>query len=177
MISGRIGNYEIRILNEKKTHIKELTYFEIYLGERIIAKCHYFSGRDYYPAWLEIDYNPWIRQEDEELEVQFFKIIYDFLPHNSRLFVTYDKDKETAELIFKGYSVLDTPLGFALLRAGFTWFKVWYFPEGGNEGGPKIQANKPISEEIGKRELLELIRSEEIKNLRVKEWIVNNVKG
>lgn len=176
MLNGKVGDYDIQIKNEKKTHIRELSYFEVYLGGRLLGKCHYFSGRDYYPAWLEIDYIPWIRQEDQELEVQFFKNVYNFLPYNSRLFVTYDKDTETSELIFKGFSVLDTPLGFSLLRAGFTWFKVWYFPEGGNEGGPKIQANKPINEEIGKKELAKLLESEDIKNPNVKEWIVRNVK-
>lgn len=176
MLKGKVGNYNIQIRSEKRTHIKELIYFEIYLGDKLVGKCNYFSGREYYPAWLEIDYIPWLREQSNELEVSFFKVLYDFLPYNSRLFVTYNKDKETSDLIFKGFSVLDTPLGFSLLKAGFTWFKVWYFPEGGNEGGPKIQANKPINEEIGKKELIELLDSEEIKNWNVKEWIVSNAK-
>ncbi|AWR97128.1 DUF1122 domain-containing protein [Acidianus sulfidivorans JP7] len=179
MLQGNINNYVIQVKNEKKTHIKELIYFELYLNDKLVGRCNYFSGRrqENYPAWLEIDYFPWLRKESVDLEVGFFKIIYNFLPYNSRLFVTYDKDKDTLELISRGFSAIDTPLGFSLLKAGFTWFKLWYFPEGGNEGGPKIQANKPLNEEIGKEELEELLQSEEIKNLEVKEWLVNYVKG
>jgi len=31
-------------------------------------------------------------------------------------------------------------------ESGFRWFKDWYFPEGGLEGGQKLQANKPMDE-------------------------------
>ncbi|ARM75769.1 DUF1122 family protein [Acidianus manzaensis] len=179
MLQGNIGNYIIRIKNERKTHIRELSYFEIYLDNKLLGRCNYFSGRsqENYPAWLEIDYIPWLRKEKGDLEVEFFRLIFNFMPSNSRLFVTYDKDKETLELISRGFSAIDTPLGFALLKAGFTWFKLWYFPEGGNEGGPKIQANKPLNEKIGKKELEELLESEDIKNPEIKEWIINHVKG
>jgi hypothetical protein len=61
-----------------------------------------------------------------------------------------------------------------MLKAGFTWFKIWYFPEGGNEGSPKIQGNKPLNDEVSKKELLELL--DEVKNLQVRNWILRNVK-
>jgi hypothetical protein len=37
-----------------------------------------------------------------------------------------------------------TPLGLALLRAGCRWFKDWYFPEGGREGGTKLHGTLPL---------------------------------
>ena len=39
-----------------------------------------------------------------------------------------------------------TPLGLALLSAGCRWFKDWYFPEGGREGGTKLQGTLPIDD-------------------------------
>lgn len=76
-----------------------------------------------------------------------FVFIYHFLPAGGKLFVTYIRDNETREMLYKGFSPPDTPLGFSLLKAGFTWFKDWYYPEGGNEGSPKLQANKPLNKE------------------------------
>ncbi len=172
MLSGKIGDYNIIIKNFRRTHIRELSYFEMYLNDKLVGRVNYFSGRDYYVPWIEIDYIPWPRQED--IEVELFKYFYNLLTPNSRLFVTYENDKETSDLIFKGYSAADTPLGFSMLKAGFTWFKIWYFPEGGNEGSPKIQGNKPLNEESREKELLELL--DEVKNPRVKEWILHNVK-
>lgn len=40
-----------------------------------------------------------------------------------------------------------TPLGLALLAAGCRWFKDWYFPEGGREGGTKLQGTLPLDDE------------------------------
>lgn len=40
-----------------------------------------------------------------------------------------------------------TPLGLALLRAGCRWFKDWYYPEGGREGGTKLQGTLPLDEQ------------------------------
>jgi hypothetical protein len=39
-----------------------------------------------------------------------------------------------------------TPLGLALLEAGCRWFKDWYFPEGGMEGGTKLQGSIPLDD-------------------------------
>lgn len=39
-----------------------------------------------------------------------------------------------------------TPLGLALLTAGCRWFKDWYFPEGGREGGTKLQGTLPLDD-------------------------------
>ncbi|AAK40445.1 DUF1122 domain-containing protein [Saccharolobus solfataricus] len=156
--------YKLEVRNLKNTHIKELVSFDLLLSNgRQIGKCNYFKGRDYYTPWLEIDYYPILRNEN--LEVIFFKVVYNFLSPGGKLFVTYIRDNETRERLYIGKHPVETPLGFSLLSAGFTWFKDWYFPEGGNEGFPKLQANKPINSDEGIRQL-ETIR-EEIKNVNV----------
>ena len=48
----------------------------------------------------------------------------------------------------RGFPPVGTPLGYALFRAGCTWFKDWYFAEGGREGDTKLQGNKPSSAEL-----------------------------
>lgn len=40
-----------------------------------------------------------------------------------------------------------TPLGLYLLRAGCRWFKDWYYPEGGREGGTKLQGTLPLDDD------------------------------
>lgn len=40
-----------------------------------------------------------------------------------------------------------TPLGLALLAVGCRWFKDWYFPEGGREGGTKLQGTLPLDDQ------------------------------
>ena len=49
-----------------------------------------------------------------------------------------------------------TPLGLAMLRAGCRWFKDWYFPEGGREGGTKLQGTVPLDQERRRRAEAEL---------------------
>ena len=56
-------------------------------------------------------------------------------------------DDETERGLKRRFPPAVTPLGKALLDAGCTWFKDWYYPEGWMEGGMKLQGNKPVSAE------------------------------
>ena len=167
MLKGKINGIEIESRDIKPTHIKELTTFTLFVNGRAVGRAYYFSGRGFYTPWLEIDYDPWPRTEG--IEDDLFSFIYDFLPRGSKLFVTYLKDLETRKMLLQGYNPADTPLGFSLLKAGFTWFKDWYFPEGGNEGVPKLQANKAFTENDETRELRELLG--EVKRDEVRKYI------
>lgn len=140
--------YSVNIKDFKKAHIRELYTFDLYLNEKYVGKAFYFSGRGYYNSWIEIIYDPWPRREN--IEVELFSYFKKVLGNGGRLFVTYHKDEETRELLFRGEAPVNTPLGLSLLLAGFVWFKDWYFTEGGNEGLPKIQANLPsnVDEEL-----------------------------
>lgn len=162
----------------KNTYIRELTSFTLFLNTgELIARCSYFRGRGAYTPWLEMDYNPILRNKG--LEVNLFKIIYNILEPNSKLFVTYIRDIQTITMLYKGVHPVETPLGFSLLSAGFTWFKNWYFPEGGNEGFPKLQGNKPLSTIDAIRQLEEI--KKEVKNdlvkIKVDELIDNYRKS
>lgn len=51
-----------------------------------------------------------------------------------------------------------TPIGLALLRAGCRWLKDWYYPEGGLEGGMKLQGVVPLSESHRRRSANALLK-------------------
>ena len=61
--------------------------------------------------------------------------------------LAYDAGDETERALRRGAPPVATPLGLALLDAGCRWFKDWYFPEGGREGGTKLQGTLPLDEE------------------------------
>lgn len=61
------------------------------------------------------------------------------------LMVAYEGD-ETERALRRKVPPAATPLGLAMLRAGCRWFKDWYYPEGGREGGTKLQATVPLDE-------------------------------
>lgn len=74
------------------------------------------------------------------------------------IFIEYTYDTETRVALEVGVPPHLTRLGYILLLSGFTWFKDWYFPEGFMEGGPKLQAQKPVSEEAKTAQIADLCR-------------------
>lgn len=62
------------------------------------------------------------------------------------LMVAYEGD-ETEAALRRKVPPAATPLGLALLRAGCRWFKDWYYPEGGREGGTKLQGTIPLDDD------------------------------
>jgi hypothetical protein len=68
------------------------------------------------------------------------------LDPGSSLMVAYEGD-ETEAALRRRVPPAATPLGLAMLRAGFRWFKDWYYPEGGREGGTKLQGTLPLDDE------------------------------
>ena len=62
------------------------------------------------------------------------------------IMVAYEGD-ETERALRRRVPPAATPLGLELLRAGCRWFKDWYYPEGGREGGTKLQGTVPVNEQ------------------------------
>lgn len=62
------------------------------------------------------------------------------------LMVAYEGD-ENERALRRKVPPAATPLGLAMLRAGCRWFKDWYYPEGGREGGTKLQGTLPLDAE------------------------------
>jgi hypothetical protein len=103
----------------------------------------HFAGRPsaHIPPWIEAS----LPCHDERFAAEVVAGLAALLPPGGRLMVVYGGD-ETERALQRGCPAVTTPLGHALLTAGCTWFKDWYYAEGGREGETKLQGNKPISE-------------------------------
>ena len=94
---------------------------------------------------------PWIeaslaRAVDEAHLTELVAALAALLPPGGYLMIGYGDD-ETERGLKRRFPPAVTPVGKALLDAGCTWFKDWYYPEGWMEGGMKLQGNKPVSAE------------------------------
>ncbi len=142
MDKGRINNQRyLEIFCKKNNSEKLLFYLSVYQGKQ-----------PYYKPWVEIFginddiylQDGTINYFDTELEDIILNKISDNLGDGGRIFVEYSEDKETRFGLVRDYPEVVTRLGFKLYKRGFTWFKDWYYPEGFNEGGEKLQAEKPV---------------------------------
>ncbi|HEV3474282.1 MAG TPA: DUF1122 family protein [Actinomycetota bacterium] len=64
--------------------------------------------------------------------------------------VAYEGD-DTERALRRKVPPQATPLGLDMLRAGCRWFKDWYYPEGGREGGTKLQGTLPLDDDRRRR--------------------------
>jgi len=171
-IEGKgLDGYTLQVSNVIPGRFAEETNFELYLkarngeiSENPVARCKYFSGRgEFYRPWLEIYYydrlkfkSSEIDLSDGELDENLFKHLSDLLPHGSHIMVVYVNHEETHRGLDLGIPAPATPIGYLLLRAGFTWFKNWYFAEGFWEGDVKLQGEKPLNDKKRKEHLLKI---------------------
>ncbi|MEM2343030.1 MAG: DUF1122 family protein [Sulfolobales archaeon] len=169
---------------------------EVYIAfkdvkKRLLAMKVFHGKPPYYRRWVEVFM---IKKEltfndvvfkfiDSTYERKIIECLSKFLKNGERLFIEYMYDDETKKALELSVPPPLTRLGYILLQNGFTWFKDWYYPEGFMEGGPKLQAEKPIGEESKKKHIDELCREVEksvdmirdLANLREYSWIMNNV--
>jgi hypothetical protein len=123
----------------------------LYREGDMILELKVFCGRGYYRGWIEVfNVNEKLFKDVEE---ELYRIAYDALKPGEPIYVDYSWDPETVKLIDMGAPPEVTRIGFKLLTSGFTWFKVWYYPEGFMEGSVKIQAEKALNEEAKIRHL------------------------
>ncbi len=125
-----------------------------------------FCGRlPVYKPWVEV-FNASVADEKpgipgfhgSKAESWILDLAGEKLEGGESFFIEYYTDPDTLRDLERGVPVPATRLGFELLKRGFTWFKVWYYPEGFSEGGQKIQAQKPVSPDRLKEHLEEIIR-------------------
>jgi hypothetical protein len=126
-----------------------------------VVRLKHFTGRRSagIPPWIEAG----VARDDEAFLAELVAALASVLPPGGRLMVLYGDD-ETERGLKRGFPPVVTPIGYALFRAGSTWFKDWYYPEGWLEGEFKLQGNKPVSEEAREAQLAELRE-------RVESWL------
>lgn len=128
-----------------------------------------FCGRGLYRPWIEIyACNPMItvggrsfKLADSMVEEELINLLARYMRPGEPLYFEYVWDEETLKEASMGVHPAFTRLGWQLLKKGFTWFKLWYYPEGFMEGAEKIQAEKPINAERMRAHFEELRREAE----------------
>jgi len=167
----KLDGYMIHVGNVSRGRFIEEINFELYLkaidgetSENPVVKGKYFSGRgEPYKPWLDIYYYNRVKFKSKRenlseggLGEKLFKHLSDLLPPGSHIMVVYVNHEETRKGLERGVPAPATPIGYLLWKSGFTWFKDWYFAEGGLEGDVKLQGNKPMKDEDKQKNLLEI---------------------
>jgi hypothetical protein len=132
---------------DKETH---LLYIKVFYGRSPL-----------YLLWVEffgINENVKIGEEviqyfDSSFEDRILQFFSEHLGPGDKIFIEYYNDRETANALIHDVPPPLTRLGYKLFNLGFSWFKDWYFPEGYNEGGQKLQGEKPFDDEARRRHL------------------------
>jgi hypothetical protein len=119
----------------------------------LLCSTTYVGQKPYYRPWVElfcINHRPKVGgnfdYRDSKIERSLLDAFTRPLGPGGKIFVEYYFDKETAYGLCCGFPVAVTRQGHLLFELGFTWFKDWYFSEGGHEGGQKLQGEKPLSD-------------------------------
>jgi hypothetical protein len=128
----------------------------------------YFGGRRSagVAPWIEASLG---RDQDEAYRAELVAALAKLLPPGGYLMIGYGDD-ETERGLKRRFPPAVTPTGKALLDAGCTWFKDWYYPEGWMEGGMKLQGNKPVSAEA-REQALATVRAE------IEKWLEAGAGG
>jgi hypothetical protein len=180
----KLNGFTINVNNVSKGRFIEESDFELHLktkkreiSKNPVIKGKYFSGRGKnYSPWLEIYYYNYVEFNSSNIDLSKAKIeqkLFDYLscllPKGSHIMVVYVNHKETQDGLQLGIPAPITPIGYLLLKSGFTKFKDWYFAEGGKEGDVKLQGEKALSKdnekknlEKIKKELVEFLKKEKL---------------
>lgn len=112
-----------------------------------------FSGRGQIPRWLDFEFFPpssWTSQDFQ----RFWEVCAEVVGEGGKVMVGYENFPETLQALQRGVPPILTPLGSALRKAGFWGFKDWYYPEGWAEGGRKLQAERPRSQDLRRYQVM-----------------------
>jgi Uncharacterized conserved protein len=126
----------------KKGRFKEEFNIELKLGGVDLCHIKVFTGRPpYYKPWAEVfNMNP--KCIGSVWELFIYCTLYRYMEPGDTLYVEYVDDPETFAAAQRGAVPQETRLGRLLTACGFRIVKDWYFPEGGLEGGMKLEAEK-----------------------------------
>lgn len=175
-------SYQITALRVSQGRVREELNVDLAISlntaKELLLSLKVFKGRyPYYKPWIEVfNMKPEIRiglntlyYFDSNVEDVVLSMVASALEPGERVFVEYFRDSETMKALMENVPPPATRLGFKLFKLGFTWFKDWYFPEGFMEGGPKLQAEKPLNETHRARNLRRI-------RVELEEFIKANMK-
>ena len=169
VLQGRqLDGYSVELRDFKKGRTEREAYFNAFLardGELSLGPVIqglFFVGRgDYIKAWVEFRYGPKVEfpdgavvdLEEQGLTAELFSYLSEMIPPGGSMMVIYGAESHplsahTEKGLKRSFPPAATPLGYYLWKNGFRWYKDWYFPEGWMEGGMKLQATRPLDEDI-----------------------------
>lgn len=157
----RIDGFTVYAKDVSRGRFVEEVNLDLYLrrrGDEAFLLCSkvFYGRKPYYRSWVELfNVNNRIalagqlfHYYDSPLEDGLLSLFTSDLEPGGRIYVEYYGDFETLKQLEVGFPPPVTRLGYKLFKLGLFLFKDIYFPEGYMEGGQKLQAEKPLNEEI-----------------------------
>lgn len=166
--SVKINDFKIYVKNISPGRFKEETNLNLYIKhnayeDRLIDIKIYYGNKLFYSSWVElsninneINLGKKINYFDSKIEEYLLELFSKSLKNGDKIYIEYNNDKETSFGLTYSFPPVVTRLGYKLFNLGFTWFKDWYFPEGGNEGGQKLQGEKPLNKVLKDKHLINI---------------------
>jgi hypothetical protein len=157
-------DFHIYIGNQSRGRTNEETRLELHVREngvedRLLFLKVFFGHPPHLRPWIELfGINPQLELRDDyeyfdsTLEELLLELLSSGLMGGGKIYIEYQEDRETAYGLQFDFPVPATRLGYTLFGLGFTWFKDWYFPEGGSEGAQKLQGEKPLDDKARRRQ-------------------------
>ncbi|MFW6040310.1 MAG: DUF1122 family protein [Thermoplasmatota archaeon] len=176
----KINRYILKAKNEEEGRLKGQHYLPIHLlrekkNKRLLYMSIYLGNEPYYRGWVELfginhqlffEGNK-INYFGSDIEGKLIRMISSHSIGGEKIFIEYQGDNKTISDLSMAFPEPVSRLGYLLFQNGYTWFKDWYFAEGYNEGGQKLQGEKPLDEGYRKKHI------KDIKD-RVEEFISIN---
>jgi hypothetical protein len=183
-LEGELGGGFRMQVKWKKLKKAEQSFFQLFLlnnlGER--SQNSVFDGlyslgiEPYIDGWIDGHYYEDVLFERDRLDLSamgldlvLFKKLGSTLKPSWSFMVAYETFgdsgrtlRETSQCLNCGIPPITTPLGYLLFSTGRLKIKDWYFPEGGNEGMPKLEGIGAVDREHSAR-----MRKETAKELKL----------
>ncbi len=168
-LAGReLGDYVLELRDFKQGRTDRESYFNLHLSRggllsgNPVVQGLFFSGRgEFIKAWIEFRYGPRaafaggaaVDLEEGGLSGRLFSMLGSLIPPGGSMMAIYGAEahavcRDTERGLKRSFPPMASPLGFYMWMAGMRWFKDWYFSEGWMEGGMKLQATRPLREEV-----------------------------
>jgi hypothetical protein len=168
LAGAELDGYTLEPKDFKQGRTDRECYFNLFLSRQgvlstgPIVQGLFFTGRgDYIKAWIEFRYNPSaafaggtaVDLEESKLTARLFSLLGELIPPGGSMMAIYGAEAhaisaDTEKGLKRSFPPAATPLGYYLWKTGMRWYKDWYFPEGWMEGGMKLQATRPLNQEI-----------------------------
>ncbi|MCX6776124.1 MAG: DUF1122 family protein [Candidatus Micrarchaeota archaeon] len=173
-LEGKLGrDHSIKVVQSRQLRKAEQSFFQIFIinKEGRVSKQSVFEGlystgiKPYIDGWIDGHYyeevefgKTKLNLSETGLDLKLFKRVGKALKPSWSFMVAYETFgkavrtlQETSQGLNCGIPPIATPLGYLLFSTGRLKVKDWYFPEGGNEGMPKLEGIGAVDKKHAER--------------------------